>query len=308
MRLPTLPTLVRTALIAAPLFLLAAGPASAQLESREGIALRNDIYQLQQEVQRLQQQIAQQGGGAPTYLGGGAAQSGGNDLVPQLLQRVDDLSEQVRQLRGQVQEAQNQLQQQTAILSKRIDDLAFQMQNPGAAAGQGAATTATGGTASTNAGPAAISPPPAPLGATHAPASTPPTQPSPPRTAEAAIREGNTALARHDYRAAEVAAREVLSKFRTSPRAYDAQYLLGEALQGQRQYPQAAIAYDDAYNRSRKGSHAQQALVGLAASLTAINERKAACDTLTKLHAEFPHEPAEIRETAATLHKRAGCK
>jgi len=304
MRRPTLPPLVRTVLIAAPLILLAAGPASAQLESREGIALRNDIYQLQQEIQQLQQQIAQQGGGAPTYLGSGAAQPGGNDLVPQLLQRVDDLSEQVRQLRGQVQETQNQLQQQTAILSKRIDDLAFQVQNPGAAA-----TTAPGTTASAPSGPpAAISPPPAPLGANRAPAGKPAAQAAPPRTAEAAIREGNTALARRDYRAAETAAREVLSKFRTSPRAYDAQYLLGEALQGQRQYPQAAIAYDDAYNRSRKGSHAQQALVGLAASLTAINERKAACDTLSKLHAEFPHQSAEIRETAETLHKRAGCK
>ena len=37
-----------------------------------------------------------------------------------------------------------------------------------------------------------------------------------------------------------------------------------------------------------KGGHAQEALLGLAISLTAINEKRAACDTLTKLHTEFP--------------------
>ena len=71
------------------------------------------------------------------------------------------------------------------------------------------------------------------------------------RTPELAIQEGNAALARRDYPAAEQAAREVLSGNRTSPRAYDAQFLLAQALTGQRQYSQAAIAYDDAYNRSK---------------------------------------------------------
>ena len=53
---------------------------------------------------------------------------------------------------------------------------------------------------------------------------------------------------------AEQAAREVLTGSRTSPRAYDAQFLLAQALLGQRQFSQAAIAYDDTYNRSRKGA------------------------------------------------------
>ncbi len=61
-----------------------------------------------------------------------------------------------------------------------------------------------------------------------------------------------------------------------------------KSLSGQRQYAQAAIAFDDAYNSSRKGSHAQEALVGLASSLSAINEKKAACDTLARLRTDFP--------------------
>lgn len=123
-----------------------------------------------------------------------------------------------------------------------------------------------------------------------------------------ALQEGNAALARRDYATAEQAAREVLTSNRTSPRAYDAQFLLAQALIGQHQYSQAAIAYDDTYNRARKGPHAPDALLGLANSLIAINEKKAACDTLAKLHVEYPTPRPDIRDTIATSTQRAGCR
>ena len=91
----------------------------------------------------------------------------------------------------------------------------------------------------------------------------------------------------------------MLTGNRTSPRAYDAQFLLAQALMGQRQYSQAAIAYDDTYNRSRKGAHAPDALLGLANSLIAINEKKAACDTLAKLRTEYPSPRPDMREAIA---------
>ena len=122
------------------------------------------------------------------------------------------------------------------------------------------------------------------------------------------MQEGNAALARRDYMAAEQAAREVLTGYRTSPRAYDAQFLLAQALAGQRQYSQAAIAYDDSYSRARKGAHAADALVGLASALAAINEKKAACDTLAKLRAEFPNPRPDLREATASIGQRAGCR
>ena len=120
------------------------------------------------------------------------------------------------------------------------------------------------------------------------------------------MQDANTALARRDYQRAEAAAREVLAN-RTSPRAYDAQLVLAQALAGERQYPQAAIAFDDAYNRSRKGIHAQDALLGLANSLAAINEKKAACDTVTRLRTEFPQARPDVRESAAAIRGRLGC-
>jgi TolA-binding protein len=268
-------------------------PAAAQVESREGIALQNQILELRRQIQTLQDQSNR--GGSPTYLGRGASptpSTGGSDLVAQLLSRVDLLEQQVRELRGRIDETQNELQRQGAELGKRIDDMAFQAQNPRSGAPPGAAATVPG-TPSPPAGPPAAAPQPA------APVR---------RTPEMTMQEGNAALARRDYAAAEQAAREVLTGSRASPRAYDAQYLLSQALMGQRQYSQAAIAYDDTYNRSRKGAHAPDALLGLANSLIAINEKKAACDTLTKLHAEFPTPRPDIRDAVAASAQRTGCK
>ena len=271
-------------------------PGWAQVDSREGIALQNQIYQLRQELKSVEDQMGR--GPAPRFPAPvpAAPQTGGSDLVAQLLTRVDALEDQVRQLRGRIDETQNQVQRQNDDLGKRIDDLAFQL-NPRA------------GIPSGTPGGQPVAPPPLSGGTNFAPALPParPAGPSGPRTPETALQDGNAALGRRDYPAAEAAAREVLAN-RTSPRAYDAQLLLAQSLSGQRQYAQAAIAFDDAYNRSRKGSHAQDALLGLAGSLNAINEKKAACDTVTRLRTDFPQARADIASGVAAIAQKAGCR
>ena len=301
--------------LAVALLLFPTIPAWSQVESREGIALQNQILELQRQVQGLQSQVGR--GGSPSYLGGGyptpPPTGSSSDLLTQLLSRVSALEDQVRQLRGRVDELQNQVDRQSADLGKRIDDLAFQVQSPGGAPPPGAGGLAPGQQFQPQPQPVqpTLSPPPGPL--SLAPPPQPPLQPQAPpapvrRTPELAIQDGNAALARRDYMAAEQAAREVLTNNRTSPRAYDAQFLLAQALMGQRQYSQAAIAYDDTYNRSRRGVHAQDALLGLANSLIAINEKKAACDTLGKLRAENPTPRPDLREAIAGTAQRGGCR
>lgn len=313
-------------LITAAVLLLASGgfahKAWAQVESREGIALQNQILELRAQIQALQNQIGR--GGGSSYGGGYSSppppSSGGSDLVAQLLARVGTLEDQVRQLRGQIDQTQNQAQRQGADLGKRIDDLSFQVQNP-----QGGQPPATGAVPPRPMSPPPPSlqpaplplqpgaPPPPPPPGSFSAGAPPPGQPPVPagpvkRTPELAMQEGNAALARHDYANAEQAAREVLNNYRTSPRAYDAQFLLAQALIGERQYSQAAIAYDDTYNRARKGAHAPEALLGLADSLIAINERKAACDTLTKLRMEYPAPRPDVRDAIASASQRSGCR
>ena len=97
----------------------------AQVESREGIALQNQVYQLRQDLQLLRAEVARGGGG------GGGGSGGGGEIAAQLLSRVQAMEEQVRQLRGRIDETQNLLARQNADLSKRIDDLTFQMNLPG---------------------------------------------------------------------------------------------------------------------------------------------------------------------------------
>lgn len=285
---------VRSVLFAA--LSMSALPAVAQIDSREGIALQNQIYQLRQQLQSLQ------GGGyaprAPAYAPQTPQPSGGaGDLLPQLLTRVDQLEDQVRQLRGRVDETQNQVQQMNLDLNKKIDDLAFQMGQQG-----GSAPQAPQPSQQRSATPA-LPPPPPPVQRQESSAP----RASGPRTPEMALQEGNAALGRRDYATAEAAAREALSN-RTSPRAYDAKLLLAQALQGEKQYPQAAVAFDDAYNASRKGSHAQDALLGLASSLASIKENKAACDTLNRLRSDFPQLRPDIRDGAAATAQRASCR
>jgi TolA-binding protein len=303
MRFVFAPFVVASCLLAGYLL---SGSAVAQVDSREGIALQNQIYQLRQQVQALQDQVARGGGGGssnrqPSYPPPQQL-SGGNDLLAQLLTRVDALEEQVRQLRGRIDETQNQLQRQNDDLGKRIDDLAFQISpqaggrpgtQPGPQPGGGAMI------------PPSMGPGPAPTPLVPPPARPP--GPPGPRPPELALQEGNAALARRDYTAAESAAREVLAN-RTSPRAYDAQFLLAQALAGEKQYPQAAVAYDDVYNRARTGVHAQDARLGLAVSLTAINEKKAACDVLTRMPSEFPRLRPEVSAGMAATAQKAGCR
>jgi TolA-binding protein len=299
---------------------LAATPAPAQIESREGIALRDQIAEVRHEVQVLQAQISNGGGGS--MLGGAqrpppSNSSGGGDVTAQLLVRADQLDEQVRQLRGRIDELQNQLQQQTADLGKRIDDLAFQMQNPQAAAGAARQAAPSGATPTPSTGVLGTLPggPPGPNPPGRAPPNYAPpnyaqtgTAPPLPRTPELAMQEGNAALARRDYVTAEAAAHEVLSSNRVSPRAYDAMFLLAQAQAGLRQYSQAALSYDDTYNRARRGSHAEDALLGLTYSLIGLGDKTSACQALGRLHAEFPAPRADLREPIAAAHQRAGCR
>jgi TolA-binding protein len=120
------------------------------------------------------------------------------------------------------------------------------------------------------------------------------------------LQEGNAALARRDYPAAEAAAREVIAMPK-SPKAYDGQFLLAQALAGKKDFQGAAVAYDDTYNRARTGTRAQDSLLGLANSLTAIGEKRASCATLDKLRAEFPATRADLRDSVTAARLRAGC-
>lgn len=269
-----------------------AAPAQeGQLESREAIALQNQLLELRRDMQHLRVQgPAHRGYGQPPPPAGVAS-----DLLPQLLDRVSSLEEEVRRLRGQVEDERNQLQRQQEDFSKQLGDLQFRLQNGGGAAAPG--TPGPGA-------PPAPEAPPAP--ANQRTTAPPPVKPR--RTPELTMQEGNAALARRDYGAAETAAHEVLGAGRTGPHAGAAQMLLAQALAGKRDYQGAAVAYGDAYQRLKGGSRGQDALLGLASALSAIGEKPATCGALDQLRAAYPSPRRDVRGAAAGLRSRAGCR
>jgi TolA-binding protein len=121
-----------------------------------------------------------------------------------------------------------------------------------------------------------------------------------------ALRDGNTAFARRDYAAAAAAAREVLDSGHGA-RLTDAQLLLARAEGAQGQFKDSAADYYKVYSHAPRSPSAPLALLGVANSLMALNDKNDACQALAKLGAEFPQASTLVKQNAAATRKRAGC-
>jgi TolA-binding protein len=266
------------------------GLAAAQMESREGIALQNQILQLRQELEALRRGglAAPQpsGGGSSIFGGGGAARPSGaqGELVQTLLERVSRVEEELRSVRGRAEQAEFRERQLRERVEKLEGDLDFRLQQ--LESQRGAAPSAP---AARPAAPAAAQPP-AQL--------TPPANRPPQR----ALSEGQAALARRDFAGAEAAAREVIAS-REPTRQVDAQMLLGDALLGKGDFAGAAIAYDDARRRNPQGSRAAEATIGIANAFIGLNNNRDACAVL----AELRNLSGPLTERANAARRRARC-
>ncbi|CAH0286477.1 tetratricopeptide repeat protein [Roseomonas sp. CECT 9278] len=287
----------RITLIAAlaALPLLAAPGARAQMDSREGIALQNQILELRRDMDALRR-----GGGAPTPVprGGGGAPP---ETVQGLLGRVAELEEMVRRQRGQLDVAENANRRLAEEVEKLRGDMDFRLQQLEGGGRPGAARPPQGPPPAQAPAPAPFSVPPR-----QAEPASPPPQPGP-RTAERALADGQAALSRGDFPTAEAAAREVIAQ-RPGPRAQDASLLLGEALLGRRQYQNAALAFDEAYRRNRQGTRAPEALLGLSNAFIGFGARREACDTLEQLTAEYTRLAQPVAARVQDARRRAQCR
>ncbi len=329
---------LRLALLAS--VLLAPAAAQDELSSADAIALRNQILQLQAQVQALQSAQANgqyQGGGAPAAAQNAPQAAPNNDMVAQLLSRVSNLEDQVRTLNGEIDQLNNQVKQQNQQFTKQIGDINFQLQGgQGQPAGQspagGAAPAAGNGPTSLNNAPAAAPDNGNPNGTSNLPTGTlgtlpagqnpypdsnqssapqaaaqpaaPPPAPAAP-SAQDVLQRGIDALGRKDYPAAEKAARSVLSTNHDSPAGYDAQLLLARSLAGRRQWQDAVLAYDETYKRARFGSHAQDARLGEARSLLNLGDNGAACGALNLFTKQFPNPRADLQQSYTSLRAKA---
>lgn len=264
-----------------------AGPAmstaQAQISSREGIALQNQIEQLSQQMQQVQQMRETSNGAVSSSSRAAPAASG--DLVSQLLQRVATLENENRDMRGALDQLTNQVQTDMASLKKQIADMQFAAQNGGAGGGAGAGAGAAS---------------PADMQASSAPAAKP-------VTAIELLKSGQEALRAHDYASAQSSAEQALRRARTVNGKIDSQFLLAQSLAGQKQYRDSAVAYFDAYKRAPKSTRAQEALLGVSASMLALGDKNSACEALKKLQTEFPSPTPRVRSAMTSFKGRASC-
>ena len=281
---PPLPRgLSRTAMglaLALPMALGLAAPAAAQMDSREGIALQNQILQLRQEMEQLRSR-----GGVAAPAPSSRPSAGGGELVGQLLDRVSTLEEELRRQRGRVEVLENQNRRLAEDVEKLRGDMEYRLGQGGGGAAPAAAP----------ARPAAAAPPTTSTGAAA------------PRTPDRALAEGQAALNRRDFPAAEAAAREALAARSGAP-VVAGQMLLGEALMGKRDFGNAAIAFNEAYTRARTGSRAPDALIGLASAFQGLGNRREACDTLNDLRSQFPNLSGPALERANAARQRGQCR
>jgi TolA-binding protein len=299
---------VITSAIFAALLAGASPAARAQIDSREGIALENEILELRQQLQQVQQQLQgltqlQAGttqvappqpegeGQAPPAQASTAAP---NEVVAQLLVRVSTLEEQVRTLQGKVDDLSNTEQRNHDDLAKQISDLAFKVGSAGATPETSGG--AAGAPTSVDAVPGGLTPTPAP---------PPPAAPVH-HTPEQALKLGQAALARRDYDSAAAAAQEVLG-LGHGPRFADAQYLLAHAEAGKHDYKTAAASYYAVYKANPRSPRGAESLIGVANAFLGMGDKPHACETMVKFGAEFPHPDSSLRGAATSVRKRAGC-
>ncbi len=282
-------------MLAAGGMLVAVSAAQAQVESREGIALQNQILQLRQEIELLRRgglsaPVAPGGGSAlgslPPPRGAAGAPQG--ELVGQLLDRVSVLEQELRNVRGRAEQAEFRERQLRERVEKLEGDIDFRLRQ----------VEERGGGQSAAAAPARpAAPAPQPAAPERAAARTP----------QRALAEGQAALGRREYQAAEAAAREVIAS-RDAARQQDAQLLLGDALSGRRDFAGAAVAYDDAFRANRQSGRAPEAMLGIANALIGLGNTRDACAQLAQVRTQFPNLSGAVAERAAEARRRAQCR
>ena len=273
----------RIGVLLAALLIAAPGSALAQIESREGIALQNQLLQLRQELDTLRRAGAGAASSAlpaPQQAAAPRPAGASGDLVQGLLDRVQRMEEEVRAVRGAAEQSEFRERQLRERVQKLEGDLDFRLQQ--------LETQRQGAAPARPAAPAQ----PAAAG---------------PRPPQRAIAEGQAALGRRDFAAAEAAAREVIAS-REAAQQVNAQLLLGDALIGRRDFAGAAVAYDEARCRSPQGSRAAEASVGVANAFIGLNNNRDACTVLNDLRSARPDLAGAVAERAADARRRAQCR
>ena len=112
---------------------------------------------------------------------------------------------------------------------------------------------------------------------------------------------------RKDYALAEDTFRSFLQKYPADRRAVEAKFWLGESLFQRQRYDAAAQSFLDL--STKHGSHAKapEALLRLAQSLAALNQKEMSCATLAEVGRKYPKASGSVKQGVEREQKRVRC-
>jgi len=146
-------------------------------------------------------------------------------------------------------------------------------------------------------------PPPRNFSATGAVASVAP----PSDSAKDTYDLGYGYVLRKDYALAEDTFQAFLKKYPTDRRAADAQFWLGESLFQRQRYDAAAQAFLDLSTKHTTHAKAPEALLRLAQSLAAMNQKEMSCATLAEVGRKYPKATTTVKQGVEREQKRVRC-
>src|SRR4051794_24714643 len=112
---------------------------------------------------------------------------------------------------------------------------------------------------------------------------------------------------RKDYALAEDTFQAFLKKYPTDRRAADAQFWLGESLFQRQRYDAAAQAFLDLSTKHTSHAKAPEALLRLAQSLAAMNQKEMSCATLAEVGRKYPKATTTVKQGVEREQKRVRC-
>lgn len=151
--------------------------------------------------------------------------------------------------------------------------------------------------------PAAAAPPAAPAAKPPAARVYPATGDDPKLAYEAAYSH----MLQQDYIAAQAGFGDFLKRFPTHALVPNALYWLGETYYVQRNYADAAEAFDVVLSAHGNSNKAPDSQLKKAMALSLLGKNDDACAALRQLTARFPNAPAHVKTKADMERRRVGC-
>lgn len=270
-----------------------------------GTVLAADNSALMQRLMRLERDVNQLNSQA--YRGGaGGGAPMGSDFAAGFEVRLSQIEQQIQALTGRVEQLQYQLQLQQQQSEKVLGDLQLRVQD-----------LESGGGAAPAASPA--SQPSLGAGATpNAPAGGDDSfrggeqasgggQLTSGGSPEAAYDQAYARIRQNDFAGAEQAFGQFVATWPQHPLAGNAQFWLGQSRYLQKNYPQAAATFADAYQKFPKSQKAPESLKQLGFSLSAMGRSQDACVTFSQLNSQFPQLPAALKQEVSHETSRLKC-